>query len=392
MDHRPPYQSPFTPRINRTGRFTHRDSGRPPIGSRSWHGPPRRPFYRSPRRLGDHIHSQAPSRPGGWQSRQFQPHRQHRWYPPGDENDSSDFQSNLEPMFSSLRVNDQWRGMYPPQQKKIPQIISPNARDQSFTEIMNGAFDLEKSPLSLGKKLANNPTLRTKDWVFQHPFDVSNNSDPEDLPSPTPVRSGKRVASSLLGPTVKQTKSARASFERVDHSPPVSAVESRNPFPTETRNNDVTVGFTVSSGDVSPQPTELSHLMQMIQRNTEQSKELAGLVLKYLRKTRGSWNDDLPGTGHLEQVCAESLAHKQQSYSGPQIATLAGGGDSPDPPRDHRNPFRGHMIDRVDFNMGTTADESSEPLSGSESESGTTKAASVFTDPQGMNTISYPIN
>ncbi|KKZ61909.1 hypothetical protein EMCG_03608 [[Emmonsia] crescens] len=214
--------------------------------------------------------------------------------------------------------------LYPPegslleQPANIPQMIAPSARENMFTEAMSGAFDLTKSPLWLGKKLAAPATFPEKEpWLLQNPRNPFS-SDPNS-----------------------HTGSSSSTTDR-SQKEAIPLVQSQN------QSDPMIVGFSLAQSPSTIETDEFSRLLQTIELHSRQSKGLADLVSSYLEEG-GSYSDISPVVGDVNKFYTKPLRCQNQNPEGNlRLASLPGGGDSPDPPRDHRTPFRGHMIDRVD--------------------------------------------
>lgn len=260
--------------------------------------------------------------------------------------------------------------------------VSPKTRERSFTDIMNGAFDLAKSPMSLGRKLSK-PTQSGQ--FFHHSLDEPD-SDTETpmMVCPDPAQAGRKVASSSEGsPFVKLPRSALASSSSEEND----SVPSLSPA-TETTHQDqaVTVGFGLLPTSMPPDQPELDLLLKMMRRNTEQSKKMTDLITKLMEKTSSKSQETAPVKGEINQLPVKQLNDGRDFPAGPQVATLAGGGDSP--PHNASNPFRGHMIDRLDFDMGGTTSIDNSVLSPKcASETTTGKSASGVDELRGEHSI-----
>lgn len=289
---------------------------------------------------------------------------------------------------SPFDAEDTWEAPgFSSQPRKIPQMISPNAREQSFTEIMNGAFDLEKSPLSLGKKLANNIKPTPTDWNLQDPFNDESSVHLEDFiaTTPTPVRSINQNFAALSGRPSKQMTTHDNYFKPDAQFSSMKHVKTEDPLPLAPAGDDITVGLALAGDMATPPTVNFDRLLQMIQQNTAQSKELYTLLSTYLNKGRGLRHDSSSSANVSSRGSTKQIPMKDQSDLAPQIATLACGGDSPDPPRDHTDPFRGHMIDRMD-DMRSSMDASSDAHTRTQSEAGwgSSTISSLFSEHRSM--------
>ncbi|KAF3481444.1 uncharacterized protein GIQ15_04203 [Arthroderma uncinatum] len=345
----PPYSTPQ--RLQGGGHFNP-GYGQPLFFPRSWHGPPRGGWGRTPPRY--HRYNRLYNRPQtfsqpvppypnpprlpyyNWQSGNWA-----RWKEtPSPTLCSSPFR-NRASKGNSLSAP----------QGRVSRMVSDDTQENAFSEIMNGEFDLKKSPLSLGRKLANVNTNSAANWLLNQPN-----------PFGTPTQPGKRAASSQLTPPPETYKKSNSSSSGQSNYPP-------GPSKDET----ITVGLGYRQDARNQVSWELSHLAQLIQQNTEQSTELGQILSMYLNQRRQEIGSQR-GTDRGSDQNPERPEDGDGMLSpGPHVAN--GGGDSPDPPHDDKNTFRGHMIDCVEMN--------SEPNSGSSSDAGTgsTKATSIRPEP-----------
>ncbi|WEW60709.1 hypothetical protein PRK78_006196 [Emydomyces testavorans] len=265
-----------------------------------------------------------------------------RWKRKGDywrPNRVLDNPSNrLEPMFSSLSVDD-WRedNREGCDLQKKPQI-SPNTRELSFAEIMNGAFDSNCSP----QLLKNGASLKPPD-----PFDIESPNTKPEMDISSPFEKGKK--SIPRAPLFGRHTPCYLSSEPASLSVPPNAIYLPPPALRETSSEAVTAGF-ASGPPLTSEPREMTRLLEMIEQNPGRSKELADLVFDFLGKYPKTSQGTAPkanGTGFAARYIHQN---KAQSPVSPQVATIAGGGDSP--PRYPNDTFRGHMVERPDVNMG----------------------------------------
>ncbi|PGH18599.1 hypothetical protein AJ79_00378 [Helicocarpus griseus UAMH5409] len=280
-----------------------------------------------------------------------------KWRPASDSSASSDEQAVTS---SFCKPYPSVEGLLE-QPAKIPRLISPNTRDQTFTEIMNGAFDLKGSPFSLGKKLASSAAFSDDNWMLQTPL--------EHLSSDTKSHTGS--CSSTTAQTQNHRTQSQKPQQNDDHAPPlqdsqqeenINTVDKVSTTDLSAADRDpstlvqdriqpdpVTVGFGIAENAMPINMNEFSQLLQMIELHGRQSKDLADLVSNYLDRTGSRYYDISSLAGGIQKYYTKPLRRRNQSSENSlHVASLPGGGDSPDPPRDHQIPFRGHMIDRVD--------------------------------------------
>ncbi|PGH01751.1 hypothetical protein GX51_05067 [Blastomyces parvus] len=202
----------------------------------------------------------------------------------------------------------------------IPQMVTPSTRENTFTEAMNGAFDLTKSPLWLGRKLAAARLPEKESCLLQNsrnPFGSDTNSHTGSSSSTTDQSQRK-------------------------------AHNSRGSVKSHNQSDRMTVGFSLAQSPTTIETDEFARLLQSIELHSRQSKGLVDMVSSYLDGD-GSHSDVNSAVGDVNKFYTKPLRRPNQSSEcNLQVASLPGGGDSPDPPRDHITPFRGHMIDRVD--------------------------------------------
>lgn len=231
--------------------------------------------------------------------------------------------------------------------KKIPVVVSPNTRERSFSDIMNGAFDFQKSPKGLGNRLAEVGGPSTIDRKFHSPFDPLYSSPENPVADwPSPTRAGKRNASSQIGPLGKQAKSSHAPDSQSCVSNPNTAT---NMPPVGNQTGSVTVGFTLPSPTTREPSPELMHLLEMIRQNTDRSRELSDMVANYISRHSPDSLEAAPIAGETKTLLCKDIISSKDLLSPPRRpSAIACGGDSPDPPRDNLNHPRGHMIDKND--------------------------------------------
>ncbi|EGE82613.2 hypothetical protein BDDG_05557 [Blastomyces dermatitidis ATCC 18188] len=202
----------------------------------------------------------------------------------------------------------------------IPQMVTPSARENTFTEAMNGAFNLTKSPLWLGRKLAAATLPEKESWLLQNPCNPFGSD-----------------TNSHTGSTSSMTDQSQKEAHNLSR-----LVNSQN------QPDRMTVGFGLAQSPTTVETDEFSRLLQSIELHSRQSKGLADMVSSYLEGD-GSHSDINSAVGDVNKFYTKPPRRPNQSSEcNLQVASLPGGGDSPDPPRDHSTPFRGHMIDRID--------------------------------------------
>ncbi|KAG5294913.1 hypothetical protein I7I48_11624 [Histoplasma ohiense] len=213
------------------------------------------------------------------------------------------------------------------QPANIPQMITPNARETPFTDTMSGAFNFTKSPLRLGKTSAAPAAFPEKEpWVLRNthnPFGSDTISHTDSCLSAT-------------YPSQKECMRAQANQRHYSNSL----------VPGQNQSYPMTVGFGLTHRPSTTETDEFSRLLQTIELHSRQSKGIADLVSSYLER-EASYSDINPEGGDvINKFFTKPLRQLNQDSEGSlQVASLPGGGDSPDPPR---TPFRGHMIDRID--------------------------------------------
>ncbi|EER23479.1 hypothetical protein CPC735_048490 [Coccidioides posadasii C735 delta SOWgp] len=304
---RRPQHSPHTPRTPREGRYYRRDELSPPAPRHGHRNPPDRwvPQYR---RTNSHViyrKSTGPRSPPKWRRRPDYWRPNNELYSPPSV--------DLEPTFSSLSIDDRWRGEdvhHSPQ--KISTELSPDAREKAFAEIINGAFDSES--LYLGKSAP--PRLAG-------PSETESSGIGKTGPIYRPCE--EKIESLPREPSPGRPNHPYSSCEKPLQSPSIDSSAS-------------TIDGTVH------QPEEMKRLMRMIRLNPNRSKELADLVYDFLyRRTKVSQEANFEKCNGLQ---AKLQQLRGSSPILPQVATLSGGGDSP--PRRPGGMFRGHMIDKPD--------------------------------------------
>ncbi|KLJ08438.1 hypothetical protein EMPG_16124 [Blastomyces silverae] len=243
----------------------------------------------------------------------------------------------------------------------IPQMVTPSTRENTFTEAMNGAFDLTKSPLWLGRKLAAATLPEKESWLLQNPRN----------PFGSDSNSHTGSSSSMTDQSQKEAHNTNR------------FVESQN------QSDRMTVEFGLAQSPTAIETDEFSQLLQSIELHSRQSKGLADMVSSYLEGD-GSHSDINSAVGDVNNKFYTKPLRRpnQSSECNLQVASLPGGGDSPDPPRDHSTPFRGHMIDRIDSGGPVVGvdDNNSGPATATAAPANTPQdeGASVARDSQGL--------
>ncbi|EGD91088.1 hypothetical protein H112_01678 [Trichophyton rubrum D6] len=227
---------------------------------------------------------------------------------------------------------------------RVPRVVPDASPENAFSEIMNGAFDSEKSPLSLGKTMADIDTTPSSDRLLQqsNPFGYQKQQQ------------GKRAASSQITAPAETYKKANSSS---------SGGSSR---------------FGYESNTFSPGESELSTLAHLIQQNTKQSAELQQLLFEFLKQKQEELNSHSVSSSRSDNVQESTDENDGMLSPGPHVAN--GGGESPDPPHGSKNNFRGHMIEGVE--------SASDSRSNSDSESKSTVPTSV--DARSLDGAGYP--
>ncbi|KAL1958629.1 hypothetical protein VTO42DRAFT_4226 [Malbranchea cinnamomea] len=343
------YSSPRTPR-NRRGCYTLSHHGwDTPRQPQSWHGPSRGNHIRRglPRYRGSYRYRGYPRSAERENRRDTRPYRQQS-HP---QHDDSPFNFRPEPVFSPFSDKEEWLGGNDllGEPRKIPMIISPNARETSFSEIMNGAFDLDKSPMGLGRRLAATTQTDAKELLLQSPFGIPPAPEKTQLDMSTPTCSSKRHASSQIGNIEKQIKSLESSSKPDTGRNPASQAEYLDSVSLFNQTNPATVTFMNPRMRAPTQPPDFAKLLEMVQRNAQQSKELVDLVTNYINRHSADAQEKAPVLGSFGTQFSEDIISKTHVDTAAQTSTLACGGDSPDPPRDNSKVCRGHMIDRIDI-------------------------------------------
>lgn len=257
---------------------------------------------------------------------------------------SSIFGSNS----SSLSSNHSGSGESTDGSNPKPQMMSPRTKEKTFTEIMNHAFDLTNSPSGLGRRLSSSGKPNDG-WLLQSPMTPPSSCGESSFTRTSPMRSGKRVASSDASPSFKQIKTS------IDSSPS-SANRSNNDscidrwdIPTDYRDN---------SGNMVLDEPEVGKLLDMMRSNIQQSKELTDLFAKFVQQTITDPNQQDFQSDRTGSQTGKPVKHTETPGSSSHGSAVGSGGDGPDPPRDPNNPFRGHMIDRQDIEVTDTESES----------------------------------
>ncbi|KAM5453839.1 hypothetical protein MaudCBS49596_002463 [Microsporum audouinii] len=223
-------------------------------------------------------------------------------------------------------------------QRRVPRVVPNDRQEKAFSEIMNGAFDLKRSPMCLGKRLANIDTTPASNWLLQQPGSFGAR------------KLGKRAASSQITPPVETYKKANSSSSGGSNQ-------------SET----VSTRLECDSRALNPVSVELTNLAQLIQQNTEQSTELKELLSRYLSLKQEELSSRQSTDRGSNRTPEQSEDNGGMLSPGPHVAN--GGGESPDPPHGNRDAFKGHMIDCVEV--------TSESRSNSDVGTNSTKATSV---------------
>ncbi|OJD20895.1 hypothetical protein ACJ73_07767 [Blastomyces percursus] len=282
--------------------------------------------YRPPQRYYSHHTSQTPTRHYGLTSKCRTSARR-----PLSRDHISKRRPQLHHSNSSASSGDQnaaclpskpctSEGCLPEHPISIPHMVTPSVGENTFTEAMNGAFDFTQSPLWLGRKLAAATLPEKEPWLLQNPRN----------PFSSDTNSHTSSSSSMTDRSQKEAHHSNRFVKRQNQS------------------DRMTVGFGLTQSPTTVETDEFSHLLQSIELHTRQSKGLADMVSSYLEGD-GSHSVINSAVGDVNKFHTKPLRRPNQSAEcNLQVASLPGGGDSPDPPRDHNTPFRGHMIDRID--------------------------------------------
>ena len=332
----------MTPRF-RTGSYSYSPEPREP---QTWHGPPRRNRNRRgyPRRGSYRGRNPRSANRGGFRR------RSRNWHsPPPQHHDDPPSINGPEPLFSPTSDHEAWPGrnkgfLAPP--PKIPMIVSPRSREMSYSEILNGAYDLEKSPLALGKRLTASAEQQTKDWLLESPFNRGLWQKDRQGDLDTPTRRGKRNASTEIGNVGKHLK-ADTLTAGIAETGTTQTVEDSLPLVNQT--GTVAVNFTQAPRLAPKRNLELTRLLDMVQQNVQRSNELADLVTNYINQHSADSQEKAPVMRGVKPFSPDDISQKMQIETEPRLSTLACGGDSPDPPRDNSKFARGHMIDKLDI-------------------------------------------
>ncbi|KAK2733417.1 hypothetical protein FQN55_003377 [Onygenales sp. PD_40] len=234
----------------------------------------------------------------------------------------------------------------------IPQLVTPNTTSgKTFTEIMNRAYDLKKSPLCLGKKLGASTTVPQSPWLLRNPFNPfgSDLSSTTGSSSSSSNQSGKFTT---LAGRLQQPYSSGEQNEPLSNSI-LDNQDGKNSAWKKNKSDSVTVAFGLTDDAVLTESEQFSQLLQIIKLHNQQSKDLTELVSKYMDRASGRSKGISSRVVNVGKFSTKPLRRRNQNSDGNlKVASLPGGGDSPDPPRDHQIPFKGHMIDRVDTGEG----------------------------------------
>jgi hypothetical protein len=354
------YPPPATP-CSRRGSYHANDARNTPTGARSWHPAPRGLPYRGslPHYHGNSGHPRPfrrSRRPPAWQ--RTTPVRtgsgnSYASYASYADSSDSHYGYASKPAASPPQPQDDWSGNngFLDAPRKVPVIVSPTSREKSFTEIMNGAFDLKKSPRGLGRRLAAVAPYPMK----KEPTDTAFGDEASGFDDwLTPTKRSKRIASSQMGPSWgKQVKTSPHASDRRVADPLFRPME---PFPPANESRSITVGFSRPGQTRAGRPPELARLLSLVRENTEQSQRLAGLVKDYLDRHSPAGQEVAPILGQLASNPFKEIPSKLQTEPVAQVPAIAYGGDGPDPPRDYLNVFRGHMVDQVEVNCKSAQD------------------------------------
>lgn len=230
-----------------------------------------------------------------------------------------------------------------------PQLMSPHTREKTYTEIMNHAFDLKDSPLGLGRRLSCG--LKPRDgWLLQSPMTPPSSYGESSFTRTSPMRSGKRVASSDARPSFKQIKTDS------DSSP--SSMRTRRNDDSCINAWDIPADYRRNSGSLVRDEPEAGKLLDMMRSNIRQSKELTDLFEKFVQQTINDPNQQDFRSNRTASQTDKPLKCTETPGASSQGSAVGSGGDGSDPPRDPNNPFRGHMVDRQDIGATDTESES----------------------------------
>lgn len=230
--------------------------------------------------------------------------------------------------------------------------MSPRTREKTFTEIMNHAFDLRKSPMGLGRRLSSGG--RPDGWLLQSPITPPSSCGESSFTRTSPMRSGKRVASSDVGPSFKQPKTE-------SDSSPSSASRRKDSGTPDINGWDIPANHKSDSEDMALDAQGISKLVDIMRSNIRQSKELTDLFAKFIEQTTTDQYQRTSRSNSTRSQVAKPVKYTETPGSGSLSSVPGNGGDSPDPPRDP-NPFRGHMIERQDITATDTESEDDQRL------------------------------
>lgn len=230
-----------------------------------------------------------------------------------------------------------------------PRIMSPRTREKTFTEIMNHAFDLTSSPMDLGRRLSTSEKSYDG-WLLQQPMSPPSSCGKSSFTRTSPMRSGKRVASTDARPSFKQIKTDS------DSSP--SSVDRRNNKNCiDIDGWDIPTEYSRNSGGTESNALEASKLLDRMRSNIRQSQELADLFAKFVQQTITDPSQRDSGSDRTGSQTSKPHEHTETPRGSSHSSGVGNGGDSPDPPRDPNNYFRGHMIEKQYISATDTESE-----------------------------------
>lgn len=201
--------------------------------------------------------------------------------------------------------------------------------------------DLEKDkPCMVWEDLKYPEEMFERDWAYHQPFGPDRTAcEPRVPQKPQKAASNKST----------QATEKKGAEKRDDDSLAVCQPHSkRSSRAGSERPNDFTIGFTsVDRLPIHRQHANLVRLLQLVQSNAEQSRELSSLLSRLIAQSSHDPYEEEFMNHDLPRPFVKPI-REQPEDPGPKIAVA--GGDSPSPPRDTRFFGQGHMVDRADVN------------------------------------------
>ncbi|KAK2755943.1 hypothetical protein FQN54_005739 [Arachnomyces sp. PD_36] len=263
--------------------------------------------------------------------------------PPAFESDSSALSSKCSVFSDPMQGTD-----------LAPETMSPLTRENTFSGMMTQAFDLTNSPLGLGRRLSTG-ARPCEAWRLQSPTTPPSSYGESSLSCTSPVRSGKRVASSEAGSAFKLPKTDSDSSPTSSTGPKGHYAFNNNPW-------DIPITTRDGSNNIVLDAHGASRLLKIMKSNIRQSQELADLFARFVQQSTTDPTHQASRSYSRNSRMTKPLNYTETADSGSHSSGVGNGGDGPDPPREPGNPFRGHMIERQDIGATDTESENDQNL------------------------------